>query len=83
MEPELARILGFDVRGIAFRKPPFPALDCLRAAAAATVSRIDEITVGEPHPSEAAARPAVFQRTVEDGDGTPRLERGAADASLE
>src|SRR5205807_1713435 len=72
---ELLCVLCFDTRGIALREPALPTFDRLIAAVATAVGRTDEGAVGEPHPSNAAARTAVFQWTILDRDLTVGLER--------
>ena len=79
----LLRVLRFGTRGVALREPALPALDRLGAAVATAVSRTDECAVGEPHPSDAAARTAVSQRTELNRDGTVGLERETIDSALE
>src|SRR5262245_16354961 len=79
----LPRVLRFGTRGVALREPAFPAFDRLGAAVATAVCRTDERAVGEPHPSDAAARPPVFQRTVLDHDRATGFERESRDTTLE
>src|SRR5262245_2576032 len=79
----LLRVLGFDVRGVAFCEPDLPAFDRIGASRAAAIGRIDECAVGEPRPSEAAAWTAIFQRTIKDHDRGTGLERSAVDAALQ
>src|SRR5436190_21327373 len=80
---ELLRVLRFGTRGIALREPALPAFDRLVAAIATAVGRTDEVAVGEPHPSDAAARTAVFQRTILDRDLAIGFERVSIDTALE
>src|SRR5262245_53942090 len=82
-ESYLLRLLRFDVRGVALCEPAFPALDRFGAAVATAVGGIDECAVGEPRPSESAARAAVLQWTIEDRDRIAGLERTAGDTALE
>src|SRR5437764_22798 len=79
---ELLRILRFRARGITLRDPALPTFDRLVAAVAAAVGRTDEVAIGEFHPSDAATGPAIFQRTILNGDLAIRFERISIDPPL-
>src|SRR6516225_1193857 len=82
-EIELLRVLCFGTRGVALCEPALPAFNRFLAAVATAVGRTDEVAVGQLHPSDPAARPAVFQRTELDRDLTVGLEGETVDAALQ